>query len=879
MNPFPAEWWRIVPLMSIMAVVALTIGGISLMVLYETAFEEARARLTDTAQSRARLMESMARFDQLHNRDFPGGPFSATLSQIREAHDRFAGFGKTGEFTLARRRGDQIVFILRHRHHNLDQPEPVPFHEKRGDLHLAEPMRRALLGQSGTVIAPDYRGVDVLAAHEPVAVMNLGIVAKIDLSEIRRPFIRAGLALLIISILIIGVGLFLFFRISETMVQRIMETEALRKSRQALVKAEGEIRQKAIYLDNILRSALDTAIIATDERQVIRYFNPTAEKLFGYEQDQVIGRSVGEIHEWEGVEQQRFLDGLDRVHERGFHLYRMDQERNGVHQIIESRASSILDNDGNIVGYVLMSKDVTESWRAEEALIRSERKYRLLMESANDAIFVADAETGIILDANRASAALLGRPVEEIIGMHQTRLHPSEKMSDYRHRFQAQVEAGTGVITDIVVVHRDGRHVPVEIRSGVTDLGDKRVIQGIFRDVTERKKVEDALRESRGRLAKAQEIAHLGHWDWNIIDNDLFWSDEVFRIFGREPSVFTVTYETFLDTVHGEDLDMVRETVDRVLADPGFVFDIHHRIVRPDGTVRTVREQAEIVRDADGRVLRMLGTVHDITELKETEAKLRDLNVNLESRVSQRTRQLQAANRELEAFSYSVAHDLRAPLNNALGFVNILQVDHREQLDDEGRETLDWLLRSTLMMRNRVDDYLKLARSNRGTLKCSEVDLSALMTNVARTIQGQRSETAGIAVAITPNLTVWGDAGLLAVVAENLISNALKFTAGTDGGQIVFGVGENLAGQREFFVQDNGNGFDPRFSHRLFEPFERLHEPGAFEGSGIGLTTVKRIIERHGGEIRAVSKPGQGASFYFTLGCEENNFRKGGGER
>ncbi len=862
-----SERRRILQLVMIMAAVAMAIGGTSLYVLYDTAFEEAAARLTDTAQSRARFMEAIARFDQLHNKDFPGGPVNATVSQIQDAHDNFKGFGETGEFVLARQDGDMIAFILRHRHHDLDQPESVPFHQDmNGEMHLAEPMRRALLGQSGVVIAPDYRGETVLAAHEPVAVLGFGVVAKMDLSEIRRPFIGAGLYLAGFSAVIVGIGTLIFFRVSEPMVQRITEMAALKRSRERLVQAEEEIRKQAVYLDNILSSALDLAIVATDDRFIVRYFNTTAEKLFGYEKKEIIGRNVTEIHEWEGVEPSAFEEGVERIKVIGFHEYRINKERGGNEVIIESRVSGIHDENGQRVGYVLMAKDITARQMAENALVKSERKYRLLMEYANDAIFVADAETGTILDANKAAAELIGCSVFELIGMHQADLHPPEKLESYQALFAEHVKSGFGVVSDIVVQHRDGRRIPVEIRAGVTDLGEKRVIQGIFRDVTERKKAEDAIRESRAGLAKAQEIAHLGSWDWNIISDTLTWSDEVFRIFAVDTAEFFTTYDSFLKSVHPEDRKQVVEAVDAALKYPDKPYDIQHRIVRPDGTQRVVREQAEIIRDDQGQAVRMLGTVHDITELKEIEQALIELNNNLESRVAQRTSQLAAANLELEAYSYSVAHDLKAPLNNAIGFCRILSDEFQEQFDHDGREHLEWLFKSILQMRSRVDDYLQLARSTRVSFHVQEVDLSELMAQAVATVAQDSPELAGVEVDITPNLLVNGDSNLLSVVAENLIANAFKFSGSQEKAKIEFGVEKNSAGEDEFFVRDNGVGFDQEYSSRLFEPFERLHDQDEFSGSGIGLTTVKRIIERHNGKIRGQATPGDGATFYFTIG-------------
>ncbi|MBF0193614.1 MAG: hypothetical protein HQL71_03610, partial [Magnetococcales bacterium] len=206
MHLISTEWRRIFQLVLIMAVVAMSVGGLSLYVLYETAFNEAKSRLTETAQSRARLMESVARFNEVHNKNYAQGSFHATLFQIRQAHDKFEGFGKTGEFTMAKLQDNKIVFVLSHRHNKTDKPKPVPFKNDEEYGHLAEPMRQALLGHSGTIVGNDYRAVVVLAAYEPVEVLNLGVVAKIDLAEIRQPFIEAGLILFVISAVVIGKG-------------------------------------------------------------------------------------------------------------------------------------------------------------------------------------------------------------------------------------------------------------------------------------------------------------------------------------------------------------------------------------------------------------------------------------------------------------------------------------------------------------------------------------------------------------------------------------------------------------------------------------------------------------------------------------------------
>ena len=234
-----SERKRVLLLILIMATASLIVAGIAIFMLYRAAFEEERARLVETAQSQARLIEAVARFDAMYSNDYPKGPEEATLSQIVDAHKHYKGFGKTGEFTLARREGDIIVFLVSHRYHDLQYPRPVPF-----DSELAEPMRRALSGVSGTVVGFDYRGEVVLAAHEPVAELNLGIVAKIDLAEIRAPFVKAGVITGVFAVLVVLGGAAFFLRISSPMIKRLEEhSDELAKANEQLKREIGVRRQ------------------------------------------------------------------------------------------------------------------------------------------------------------------------------------------------------------------------------------------------------------------------------------------------------------------------------------------------------------------------------------------------------------------------------------------------------------------------------------------------------------------------------------------------------------------------------------------------------------------------------------------------------------
>jgi len=207
---------RILLLTAIMAFLVATTSIITIGILYKTAVNQEVIRLTETAKSQARLIEAIARFNKKYTHDYPLNATQATLEQVREAHSKYEGFGETGEFTLAKKEGEQIVFLISHRHYDLDNPKPVQWNSK-----IAAPMRAALSGESGHIIGLDYRGVTVLASHEPVADLNFGIVAKIDLDEVRAPFIKAGLITAIFALFLILIGVNFFFKVTNPLLEHL----------------------------------------------------------------------------------------------------------------------------------------------------------------------------------------------------------------------------------------------------------------------------------------------------------------------------------------------------------------------------------------------------------------------------------------------------------------------------------------------------------------------------------------------------------------------------------------------------------------------------------------------------------------------------------
>ncbi len=290
-----------------------------------------------------------------------------------------------------------------------------------------------------------------------------------------------------------------------------------------------------------------------------------------------------------------------------------------------------------------------------------------------------------------------------------------------------------------------------------------------------------------------------------------------------------------------------------------------------DRAANTVNKQDEfdLVLDGLSRMQSNLATAvqtleQDIVKLEQAESEINQLNTELEQRVSQRTAQLEAVNQELEAFSYSVSHDLRTPLRSIDGFSQALKEDYGDKLDDVGHDYLNRVRRAAQRMGLLIDDLLRLARITRADMTFKPIDLSALAKEVADDLCKHKGYSAG-ALTIQASLVAQGDPALMRIVLENLLDNAWKYSSKVSQPNIVFGC-TRQDGHTIFFVRDNGAGFDMAYVNKLFGAFQRLHRNEEFAGTGVGLATVKRVIHRHGGEVMAEGAPGEGAVFYFTLG-------------
>ncbi len=499
--------------------------------------------------------------------------------------------------------------------------------------------------------------------------------------------------------------------------------------------------------------------------------------------------------------------------------------------------------------------------RADHESIRlAEERWRRLFEFAPDGYVLLGSDR-TLRRINRAAAAMVGRKPEELEGGNLLGLGLIDE-TDW-----------AGVVSDLRASGREGlvrsRMYPVRRADG--DLrrlevsaeplveGEETLVLTILRDVTERQRTEEELRRSKVRLEEAQQAAGLMTWEFDVRGSTMWISGNDNPLMGAAGRGGASLAE-ILETIHPQDRAVVASLLSRAAEGAAGDLVAEYRQRRTDGAYIIVRTVCRGDYDESGSLLRLLGASFDVTEIRGAERAIRALNNQLEERVRRRTAELEDANAELEAFSYSVSHDLRTPLRALAGYSRAVLEDNEAKLDSTSRVYLERIDESAVRMGSMIEGLLELSRLSRRQVVMRAVDL-AEMARAA--VEELRAGEPGreVVMRIDATLPAWGDPSMLQLLVANLLGSAWKFTRRTPGAAIEM----TSTTDGGFLVRDNGVGFDSANAARLFQPFQRQHDHGEFEGSGIGLATVERVLRRHGGRIEVDSAAGRGAEFRFWL--------------
>jgi len=572
------------------------------------------------------------------------------------------------------------------------------------------------------------------------------------------------------------------------------------------------------------------------------------EEITGYSMQEIMDRGCWKflVHEADLAVFDRNVTGLVPGRTELFDI-RICRKDGSVRWLQSSCKCDTKDSFSGSRRLVGACRDITQHKQAEKSLRRSEERYRNLFENHAAVKLLLDPETGRIVDANQAAAKFYGWSRDQLTQMkiqqinnllpEQTDREIEKVIENQRIRFEFCHQLADGSVKD------------VEVYSSKIELEGKEYIHSIIHDISERKQAE----KQNKLLISATEQSPV-----TVIITDCEGTIEYVNRKFSDLTGYSREETVGQNPRFQKSGNQSQDFYDNLWATIVSGRDWHGELVnkKKNGEFYLVNASISPVRDENGNITHFVAVQEDITERKRLEKELLTLNRELETRIQKRTA-------DLESFTSMVSHDLRAPLRAISGFSRILLDDYMSVLDAKGRYLLDSVIENTKRMGQLIDDLLSFSRVERSEIMHSDINMTALAKSVAyELLTADIRDKISIRVESLPDAQ--GDGSLLRQVWVNLLSNAVKFTLPKESGLIEVGA---IFKEREivYFVKDTGVGFDSRYAHKLFDIFQRLHSAAAFEGTGVGLAIVQRIIERHGGRVWAEGSQGEGATFYFSL--------------
>jgi PAS domain S-box-containing protein len=620
-------------------------------------------------------------------------------------------------------------------------------------------------------------------------------------------------------------------------------------------KAEEALKESEERFRAIFEQASDSIVLIDPKTLKIVDFNTHAHKTLGYTREEFGKLDIGDTNIFEPIEE---IQKRAEVFFKGKASALETKQKTKSGEIRDVQISVKTINLGGKKLVMSIWRDITESKRAQEALKESEEKFSKAFNSSSVAICILSLPDNRFVEVNDADCRFTGYSREELVGHTTEELHLWAYPEDIK-RLRDTIEKD-GIFTNF---EYHARMKSGEIRTGlssseVINIGSKPHRLIVVTDITERKRAEDALRTSEENFRHSLDDSPLGIRIVNSKGEPVYINQALLETYGYstlEEYQSRPIEKRFTPEMYQEHLKVLQEMASNVFSSQKHG---ETRIVRKDGEVRLLEVLTKEILWNGEKQYQLL--YRDITERRQAEDKLKQAMSNLE----QSSARLAAANKELEAFSYSVSHDLRSPLRRIDGFSQALLEDYAGKLDDTGKDYLNRLRNASQKMGELIDGLLRLSRLSRSELHHEPIHLSTMAIEIATRLQETQPERI-VEFIIRGDLTTEGDPQMLQALLENLLGNAWKFTAKVPHAVIEFGCKQEGA-QKTFFVKDNGAGFDMTYADKLFGAFQRLHDDTDYPGTGIGLATVRRIVNRHGGTVRAEGEVGKGASFYFTLG-------------
>ena len=659
----------------------------------------------------------------------------------------------------------------------------------------------------------------------------------------------------------------------EILAPAFLETMFKNRVQRELVKSEARQRRQAEELNQLLQLTPIPMWIAHDPHCHVVTGNLAATTLLGVGPGENLSQTPEEGGKRPRVQHYRngrrlSAEELPLQYAVAHKIPVRDTEMemvlpNGQVRSMLGGAVPLLDEEGLVQGGIAVYMDITVRRQMEERINQAKVEWERTFDSVPDLIAILDHNFRF-RRVNRSMADRLGREPQECVNMTCYELIDHATQRPELCPVMKTLQTGDPQVAEKEYAMLDG----IFLVSSTPLFNEEEELIGtvlVARDITEVKKAQNLLEKGESRLKRAQQIAQLGSWEFEQQSGTLIWSDELYRILGMEPRECRASYKKFLQLIHPDEKSKVEDAYRESLRQGWKNYELEHRIVQHNsGNIRYVHSKCEYIRDANGALVRTVGMLHDITERRQAELRIRQLNKDLQHYVRQlaiANQELERSNQDLQQFAYIASHDLQEPLRTVSSFVQLLSRRYKGQLDDKADTYINFAVEGTSYMHSLLQGLLAFSRAG-GDLRVRTVDLQQMIEKLMRTLQWKLEETGGrLEASGLP--VVEADETQLFQVLQNLVANALKFH-GNDPPRIHIWT-EHRESEWQICIRDNGIGIDPHHAERIFLIFQRLHRKEEYEGTGIGLAVCKRIIERHGGRIWVESTPGQGSLFCFTL--------------